>query len=495
MASPARIEFGDWQTPDELANEVVAHVLPQLGATPCTILEPTCGKGAFLVAAHRHVKTAILAGYEINPEYVSTASSRLEKAKHTIHQANFFGVDWDQEINTMKGPLLVIGNPPWVTSAGLGVIGSENLPQKQNFKGLSGLDAMTGKSNFDVSEWMILRLIKALAGHDATMAMLCKSAVARRVVEFCANHNLGIVPGGIWRIDAARHFNAAVDAVLFVCRMELRAARNSSSWPVYASLDAKAPESSFGVADGELVADLDAYNRSSVIAGRSDPEWRSGLKHDCARIMELDFQDGQWTNGNGEVVDIEPPFRYPLLKSSDVANGRSISTRAVIVPQRSLGEDTRVLAECAPKLWAYLSKHAELLNGRKSSIYKGQPPFAIFGVGEYSFAPWKVAISGLYKRLRFCVVGPHEEQPVMVDDTCYFLPFSNETDARKGARALESEMALDYFRGRVFWDAKRPISKAILQSLDLERLIEALGGAKKAAPKKKGQQEMWVEAR
>jgi hypothetical protein len=360
---------------------------------------------------------------------------------------------------------------------------------------LSGLDAMTGKSNFDVSEWMILRLIKALAGHDATMAILCKSAVARRVVEFCANHNLGIVPGGIWRIDAARHLNAAVDSVLFGCCMEPRAARSSSSWPVYASLEAEAPETSFGVADGELVTDLEAYNRSSVIAGRSDPEWRSGLNHDCARIMELDFQDGQWTNGNGEIVDILPQFRFPLLKSSDVATRRTISTRAVIVPQRSLGEDTRVLAECAPKLWAYLSKHAELLNGRQSSIYKGQPPFAIFGVGEYSFAPWKVAIWGLYKRLRFCVVGSHEEQPVMVDDTCYCLPFSNETDARKGALALESEMALDFFGGRVFWDAKRPISKAILQSLDLERLIEALGGAKKSVARKSGQQQMLAFAR
>jgi type I restriction-modification system DNA methylase subunit len=68
MASPTRVEFGDWQTPDELANEVVAHIVPQLGATPHTILEPTCGKGAFLVAAHRYVKTAKFAGYEINPE-------------------------------------------------------------------------------------------------------------------------------------------------------------------------------------------------------------------------------------------------------------------------------------------------------------------------------------------------------------------------------------------------------------------------------------------
>jgi methylase of polypeptide subunit release factors len=186
MASRTRVEFGDWQTPDELANEVVAHVLPQLGFIPRTILEPTCGKGAFLVAAHRKIPKANLSGYEVNPEYVAIVSSRLEKAGPTIHQANFFAVDWEREIGAMQGPILVIGNPPWVTSAGLGAIDSENLPQKQNFKGLSGLDAMTGKSNFDVSEWMILRLIKALCGHEATLAMLCKirgGTTSRRILR------------------------------------------------------------------------------------------------------------------------------------------------------------------------------------------------------------------------------------------------------------------------------------------------------------------------
>ncbi len=481
MASRARVEFGDWQTPDKLAYDVVAHVLPYLRPTPHTILEPTCGKGAFLVAAAQHLPAAKLAGYEINPEYAAITASRLGTTNHEIRTADFFSVEWKHEISSMSDPILVIGNPPWVTNAGLGTFGSQNLPIKQNFKRLSGIDAITGKSNFDVSEWMILRLIEALAGHKATLALLCKSAVARRIVEFCANHDWKIVPCGIWRINAAKHFNAAVDAVLFVCQTETESSQESSTWPIYSSLDAKLPESSFGMTNGGLVADLDAYNRSRAIAGQSDPQWRSGLKHDCARVMELFYHEQQWQNAAGEIVDIEACFRYPLLKGSDIANGRNHSARAVIVPQRSLGEDMRQLAQCAPQLWAYLNKHAKLLNGRRSSIYRHQPPFAIFGIGEYSFAPWKVAISGLYKRIRFCVVGPHDEQPVMLDDTCYFLPFSNEMDARNAAFALESDLAQDYFRGRVFWDAKRPINKTILQNLDLGRLIDVLGLAKNSA--------------
>ncbi|MCC6555706.1 MAG: SAM-dependent methyltransferase [Polyangiaceae bacterium] len=477
MNSATRIEYGDWQTPLDLANSALARVVDGLESPARTVLEPTCGKGTFLVAAARHLPHAKLYGYEINREYVEVATSTVGGPGLVIQTADFFTVDWEREIAKMAAPILVVGNPPWVTSADIGALGAGNLPSKRNFKKLCGLDALTGKSNFDVSEWMILRLLQALSGKEATVAMLCKSAVARRVVEFSARQSWAVRPGGVWRIDAGRHFDAAVDAVLFVCRVSRDAGAGAAAWPVYASLESTAPETTFGVADGGLVADPAAYSRTRALVGQSDPEWRSGLKHDCARVMELERRGEQWVNGAGEVVDIEPAYCYPLLKSSDLANGRLVPARSVVVPQRVLGEDTTVLRDRAPRLWAYLKRHREALDGRKSSIYRGQPPFAIFGVGDYSFAPWKVAISGLYKRIRFNVVGPHERQAVMVDDTCYFLPFASEPAARQALSALESDLATDFFRGRIFWDAKRPINKSVLQSLDLGRLMQALGWA------------------
>lgn len=472
MVSRSRIEYGDWQTPDELSREVVAHVGRILGYRPETILEPTCGKGAFLVAAARQFPESTLVGYEINSAYTAVAQARLEIADARIQTADFFQIDWPQELASMPGPLLVLGNPPWVTTAGLGAIGAKNAPQKQNFKGLSGLDARTGKGNFDVSEWMLIRLLRALAGREATLAMLCKSAVARRVIEFGARENWNMVPLGLWRIDTAHHFQASVDAVLFVCRTEPVATSSPSVWPVYASLLAAKPASFVGIVDGELVADVEAYHRSLVVTGASKPEWRSGIKHDCAPIMELEWRENHYFNGLGDVVDIERSFRYPVLKSSDIANGRVIPSKAIIVPQKHLGDDTSALRDNAPKLWAYLQKYAAILDDRKSSIYKTQPRFAIFGIGEYSFAPWKVAISGFYKRLRFSVVGPLDDRPVMLDDTCYFLPFSNESEARTTAAALESQLAADFFRSRIFWDAKRPINKSLLQKLAREKLLQ-----------------------
>ena len=85
----------------------------------------------------------------------------------------------------MAGPILVLGNPPWATSSGLGASGGRNLPQKTNFQNRRGLDALTGKSNFDVAESMLLTLLEAgrRSQKAVTLAMLVKTSVARRVLS------------------------------------------------------------------------------------------------------------------------------------------------------------------------------------------------------------------------------------------------------------------------------------------------------------------------
>jgi len=67
----------------------------------------------------------------------------------------------------------------------------------------------------------------------------------------------------------------------------------------------------------------------------------------------------------------------------------------------------------------------------------------------------------------------------MLDDTCYFLPFDDEGSARRAIEALQSPIARQFFAARIFWDAKRPISKAILQQLDLHALM---GGPRERQP-------------
>jgi hypothetical protein len=112
-----------------------------------------------------------------------------------------------------------------------------------------------------------------------------------------------------------------------------------------------------------------------------------------------------------------------------------------------------------------------MLDGRKSSIYRSRPRFAMFGIGDYTFAPWKVAVSGLHKTPEFRVVGPVERKPVILDDTCYFLSLESRQDAMLTAAALNSPTAQALLRSLTFVDSKRPITKRVLKRVDLAAVI------------------------
>src|SRR5439155_11271931 len=120
--------------------------------------------------------------------------------------------DWDVELASISGSLLILGNPPWVTNSTVASLNGSNLPVKENFQGFRGIEARTGKSNFDISEWMLIRLVRALRGRPATIAMLCKSGTARKLLRYAWQNDGRIAEASIYRIDAKKHFSAAVDA-------------------------------------------------------------------------------------------------------------------------------------------------------------------------------------------------------------------------------------------------------------------------------------------
>lgn len=72
-------------------------------------------------------------------------------------------------------------------------------------------------------------------------------------------------------------------------------------------------------------------------------------------------------------------------------------------------------------------------------------------------------------------VGPHEGKPVVLDDTCYFLPCHSAEDCREIAALLMSQPAQEFFAASIFWDAKRPVTARLLNQLDLEVLARYLG--------------------
>jgi len=474
-----QVEFGDFQTPVQLAESVVQAVAAQ-GDTFRSIVEPTCGVGSFIVAALRQFESSTnVVGVEINPEYFKQAQSRVvgmqTQQQVDLRQADFFTFNWPALFRDLPEPILVIGNPPWVTISELSTLQSKNMPVKSNFQNRRGLDAITGKSNFDIAEWILVHLLEWLSGKRATVAMLLKNSVARKVLFHAWKESLPLADAKMYAFDAKKHFNVSVEACLLVC--DLRPGPTIKSCELY---DLETPHQikhTIAFHNGMILADLEAFERHEDILQDAMVKpfyrWRSGVKHDCSRVMELTKTENGFVNGYGEEVVLELDYLYPMLKGSGVANGgRSRLQKYMIVTQRETGQLTAEIERSAPRTWAYLNKHSEKLDRRGSSIYKNRPRFSVFGVGGYTFAPWKVAICGFYKRLEFAVLGPQRGKPVVVDDTVYFISCESEGEANVIAELLSSNAAQDFLGAFIFWDAKRPITADVLARLDIIALAE-----------------------
>jgi hypothetical protein len=389
-----------------------------------------------------------------------------------IHQLDLFKANLAELRWREHGPLLVVGNPPWVTNSELGSLdrGSENLPSKSNLKGLRGLAALTGESNFDIAEYIWIKLMKELAWARPTIALLSKTTVARNLLRFAKATNLPVSGAAMYRIDTKKWFDASADACLF--RLDVGSGEPDYTARLYPNLEASQPETVLSVSNGSLVANAEAYAKLRFIDGRCALEWRQGLKHDLASIMELREESGELRNKHGDVVEIEDEFVFPLIKSSDLhSQEEPVPRYRVIITQKRLGDDTRELRDKAPRLWAYLSRHVAAFRSRRSSIYEGRPDFAIFGVGDYSFSSFKVAVSGLYKTIRFRVLGPLDGKPIMLDDTCYFVPCESPQQACMLAELLSRHVSIEFLNSIIFTDSKRPLTKRVLQRLDLEAIL------------------------
>jgi hypothetical protein len=476
MIKKTKMEYGDFQTPRDLADTVAAF-LRDAGILPTVIVEPTCGQGSFALAANDiFYKAHQIFAFDINAAYISALQKQVHDAKGAhwhISQQDFFTFNWKDFFAPFRGKILVLGNPPWVTNAALGVIGSDNLPKKTNFQNHIGFAAKTGKANFDISEWMLIKLLEALDRQHGCLAMLCKTSTARKVLRHGWLNRYNVGRASLHLIDAAMHFGVSVDACLLVVHTGIPDLLPTAG--VYSDLTFDHKLTTFGLVGRDIVADVDEYNRLRDIDGITYYTWRSGVKHDAASAMEFKQSGETLVNGFDEHIKIESTYLYPLLKSSDLANDRLIPQRYVLVTQHKPDEDTENIRKIAPKTWAYLLHHADVLDRRQSIIYQKRPRFSVFGVGDYTFSPWKVAISGFYKNCRFVVVGKYRNKPVVIDDTCYSIACGSEQEATFICHLLNSDITKRFLHSLVFFDAKRPVTIDVLNRIDLKRIADRIG--------------------
>ncbi|MDD3536191.1 MAG: SAM-dependent methyltransferase [Candidatus Cloacimonetes bacterium] len=471
--SKKRIEFGDFQTPYVLALKICER-LKEEGISPATIIEPSCGLGAFIKAAVKTFPSVNqIYGFDINEEYLDILRTDVSvfKSKPSVYieKTDFFSHDWKKQISLASEPLLILGNFPWVTNTTQSVIGGINLPHKSNFHNTNGFDSINGNANFDISEWMFIEVFRWLAHRNGDIAMLLKKSVARKVVLYAERNNLNMQNAFLIDIDAKKHFGAFVDACLIVIQIRHESKNSDYDYIEYRNFDDKIGQMT-GHRRGMAVKNMSLFDNYSHFLGESPIRWRSGVKHDMAQIMELKNVNNVLSNGLDETLNIESKYLYPLLKGSDIGSGNQWRNTYLLVTQRHTGEDTSHISVDAPLTWSYLVKHKERFASRRSTIYKRAYQFSIFGIGDYAFLPWKIAICGFYKSIQFRLIGPIEDKPVMFDDTVYYISFHTEREALEALQKISSNEYLALLSSMMFVDEKRPIKAGVLNKIDWSQI-------------------------
>jgi hypothetical protein len=479
----SRTEFGDFQTNNDLSIRVVKRISSQV-QNPTILFEPTFGAGNLLLAGLQEFDSIEkVIGVEIYKPYIWKTKFKIldyylqnpskNRPSIALYHESIFDFDLNNLAkNTINDKILILGNPPWVTNAQLTTLESNNLPLKSNFKNNAGLDAMTGKGNFDIGEYITQNLIRNFQNHQGNMAFLVKNIVIKNITFDQKRNNFLIKNLQKYHFDAKKEFNASVEASLFFCEFN----DDAEQFCREVNLDENIVfENTFGWINNKFVSVMEDYEVYSNIDGICPFEWRQGVKHDCTAVMELGKEGDYFFNADNEKIELEKDLVYPFLKSSDLKNKEVTEVRKyTIIPQKKIGQETDYIKELYPLTYQYLKANEGGFDKRKSSIYKGKPKFSIFGIGDYSFKPYKVAISGLYKTFSFTLVLPLDDKPIMLDDTCYFLGFDTAEEAIITHKLLNHPITQKFLKSIVFLEAKRAFTKDILMRINLFSLARLL---------------------
>lgn len=480
-------DLGDFQTPSPLTDLICSLLSSKFHYQPNVIIEPTCGNGTFILSALQHfpmIEYIYAIDIQKKYEWALKFNLLMYSIDHEIqadiefHLADIFTHIFSEEFShyiTEKTPkILILGNPPWITTTELSLLNSKNHPYKSNFKAFKGIEAITGKGNFDITESIITRMIKLFRFYKTKIAILCKTSVIRNLIRDIDILQLNIRNNKCYIINSKKEFGINVDAALFLSDIA-KEKENEKFCYVYSLYNIGCQLSHFGYIKNHFVSNIELYNSIAYLEGTSPFQWRHGIKNDAQKVFMLTTNEhNQLVNGFHEYVSIEPDLLYPFIKSSQIKKSIITDTKyKILITQHTLQEDPVNVVSKYPQTWTYLIKYSNILDQRKSIIYKKRPRFCIFGIGDYCFYPYKIAISGMYKKPLCALIMPINTKPVMLDDTCYYLSFNDFKIAFFTWLLLNMDDFKNFLLSISFLTSKRPYTKEVLMRVDIPTLARS----------------------
>ena len=120
---------------------------------------------------------------------------------------------------------------------------------------------------------------------------------------------------GVKEIDAKKYFNVNVDACLFFAQGVI----DNKICKIFSSLHSEKPYKEMGLSNDKLISNINSYKALMDIDSKCEFKWRSGVKHDCSKVMEFVKKGDMFVNGFNKTYSLPSDFIYPMYKSSNVS--------------------------------------------------------------------------------------------------------------------------------------------------------------------------------
>jgi hypothetical protein len=148
-------------------------------------------------------------------------------------------------------------------------------------------------------------------------------------------------------------------------------------------------------------------------------------------------------------ADLEPDYIYPLIKPNNTKRWHIDGYFYMLLPQKKDGENNEShLRVKFNKTYSFLSRFKNELLSRKSKWFKGEgkPFYSIFGIGEYTFKPYKIVWCCMSYKPDFSVVSKVNDKlignkEVIPDNTIGNISFDSKDEAHFVCSVLNSEKA------------------------------------------------------
>ncbi|SNZ05084.1 N-6 DNA Methylase [Natronoarchaeum philippinense] len=520
VSRSVRLALGEYYTPRGVA-ALAVETLDDAVAVD-TYLDPGCGSGAFLSVLIERVLDATadagltagerldritesVFGIDLNPVAVRSATlsyvvalapllaaPAVDTVSAPVFLTDALGLTRDDEVR-YRGERFeptvdhLVGNPPWITWSDLPeavqTAWREGPAERLDLAPGEGATALLGHANDDISVPFVLTCADRYLAADGDAAFVLKRTIAKGPAgRRLRAQRLDDQPLSVRHVHDFTDLRPFGNGVRAGAAIYALSAGDDPRTPVPAtawSRDDAVPDFSTRAAIDETLGQeaaalvpVDADDpASSWLRGDADRralgdcahEIRHGVKDDAREVFEIDRET---------LPEIEPDRVFPYLKSRHVVKYGLFGHDRRLVPQDQAGEDNadRLEREC-PRTYDYLDARRDRLEDRSSSWLDRGPFYSVFGLGEYTWAEYKVVWCRLGYKPHFAVVSTVEdevlgEKPVVPGDHCMFVGTDDEREAHVLCALLNSaiyQRSLD----DIVSEGKSSLSKSVVSRLYL----------------------------